>query len=163
TFGAAVHMLGLSLGFTLIMGIVLSLGSMLPLSVLHPEKLSTSAGSVILSGIGLAVTGVILVGYAGILKGRARGSTGPDKVGAPSKKDSLVRGIATAVLSGITSASLNLGFAFSAKITDAARQLGNPGWSAGMASWQLLFWGGFITCGTFCSILLVKNRTWHNF
>jgi L-rhamnose-H+ transport protein len=29
-----------------------------------------------------------------------------------------------------------------------------------LASWQLVFWGGFVTCATFVAILTIKNRTW---
>jgi hypothetical protein len=150
------------MGFTLIMGIVLSLGSLLPLAMLHPEKLGTGAGYVILAGILLAIVGVILVGYAGILKSRALNIKG-QKDARGKVNPAVIKGILIAVLSGITSACLNLGFAFSAKITDAARAIGTPGWVAGMASWLLLFWGGFVTCGVFCSILLFKNGTWKKF
>jgi L-rhamnose-H+ transport protein len=162
TFGVSIHMLGLSMGFTLIMGIVLSVGSLLPLAVLHPERLVTTGGFVILFGIALAILGVVLGGYAGMLKSRAQKSKEQSKTDGPPQKGVVV-GILVSIASGITSACLNLGFAFSSKITDTARKFGAPGWAAGLASWQLLFWGGFITCGIFCSILTVKNRTWRNF
>lgn len=166
SFGAVIHIVGLSLGFTLIMGTNLGIGSLLPLLLLHFETVQTKAGAVILSGIFVSIIGVTLVGYAGYLKGKALDSSKQHHVqGQDSCKEisKIILGIILAVFSGITSACLNLGYAFSAKINETAVSLGNPGWVAGLASWQLLFWGGFIVAGGFCIILMIKNGTWKRF
>ena len=166
TFGASIHMVGLSLGFTLIMGIVLGLGSLLPLAVLHPEKLTTASGYVILLGIAISILGVVLVGYAGYLKSqvlKGREEEAEDQKAKPASR-TIILGIIVSVLSGVTSSCLNLGFAFSQEIPKLAiEQFNVPAWAAGLASWQLVFWGGFITCGIFCAVLMIKNGTWRKY
>ena len=111
TYGVSIHMLGLSMGLTLIMGIVLSLGALLPLAKLHREKLGTTSGVVILSGIALAILGVVMGGYAGMLKSRTHQCNEQGEAKGPRARV-IVLGILVAIASGITSACLNLAFAF---------------------------------------------------
>ena len=160
TYGVAIHLLGLSLGVSLIMGTNVVVGSLLPLAVLHPEKLGTTGGCVILLGIAICVAGVALIGYAAALKGRAAKMTHAEE--DPHQRNMTV-GLAVAVFSGITSAGLNLGFAFSKKIPEIAIELGTPAWASGLASWQLVFWGGFAACGLVTGVLMFRNRTWKNY
>ena len=163
TFGVAIHMVGLSLGMSLIMGTVIGMGSLIPLVALHPEKLVTVGGWVVLLGIALSLLGAALVGYAGMLKDRAlKERVQTDETANPKERWILV-GIVTAVFSGLTSSCLNIGFAFSEDIRDIAVRHGTPAWAAQLASWQLVFWGGFIVCGLVSAVLLTKNRTWGNF
>ncbi len=163
TFGMAIHMLGLSLGMSLIMGTLIAIGSSIPLVWLHPEKLTTLSGWVILLGIALSVLGVALVGVAGMLKERAlreKAQTGE----ASNAGDGRIKlGIVIALFSGVASSGLNLGFAFSEEIPKIAVSHGAPTWAATLASWQLIFWSGFVVCGSLSVFLMIKNRTWGNF
>ena len=165
TFGYAISMVGLSLGFSIIMSINVAVGSLLPLIFQHPEELGTASGNVIILGIIGAVIGMILVGYAGILKERALTAKeqGQQQSDAPKRRMNL--GLVIGIISGVMSACLNLGFSYAAQITEIAKepQYGNPPWAAGLVSWMLLFWGGFATAGGFAIILLFKNRTWKKF
>ena len=57
TFGMGISAIGLSLGFSIIMGLAIGVGSFLPLAVLYPEVLSTNAGYVSIAGIVVCVMG----------------------------------------------------------------------------------------------------------
>ena len=163
TYGAVVHMVGLSLGISLIMGTILAVGSLIPLAVLHTQKLATLAGLVILLGVAVSLVGVAMVGYAGMLKSRALEEQGQSEQTPGRQRASMTVAILVAILSGITSSGLNLGFAFSSEIPQIAAEHGAPVWVAQLASWQLVLWGGFVTCGAFSTVLLIRNRTWKNF
>ena len=165
TFGIAIHLAGLSLGFTLIVGIMLAVGSLLPLIVLHPETLSTTAGVVIIAGIVCSVWGVLLVGYAGFLKDKALKAQPASENGPDTKTGKIAWAVFASIVSGVTSACLNLGYAFSGRISEiaAAPPFDNPPWAAGLASWQLLFWGGFLSAGGFAAVLITRNRHWKAF
>ena len=161
TYGAAIHLVGLSLGISVIMGTVLSVGSLLPLATLHPEKIPTRGGCMTLAGIVTALVGSILAGRAAALKERER--TQPESPGLARGTRSWIWGLCLAALSGLTSCCLNFGFAFSTRISDLAAEMGTPAWAAGMAIWLLVFLGGFVVCGAFSAAMLTRNRTWSRF
>lgn len=165
TFGIGISAIGLSLGFSIIMGLAIGVGSLLPLLVLHREVLATPAGYVSIAGIAVSIVGVGLCGYAGVLKERCRTANNDSRDSEMVGRSRMGTGIAICVLSGVLSACMNLGFAFAQQITDLARapQYGNSAWSAGLVSWILIFLGGFCLCGPFCVGLMFKNSTWNKF
>ena len=163
TFGIAIPMVGLSLGVSLIVGTVMAIGSLIPLATLHPEKFATVGGWVVVLGIAVSVLGVALVGYAGMLKDRAlKERVQTDKKSNPGD-GRIMLGIGIAVFSGVTSSCLNLGFAFSERIPEIAVSHGASVWASSLASWQLIFWSGFVVCGSVALFLMIKNHTWGNF
>jgi len=162
TFGIGVSAIGLSIGFSIIMGLAIGVGSLLPLIVLYPEVLNTPAGNITIAAIAICILGVAICGYAGVLKERSIAANNTSDVSKKPEEKKAIKAIVICVISGLFSACLNLGFAFAQDITDLAtmERFGNPGWCAGLVTWILVFAGGFTACGIYCVILLFKNSTW---
>lgn len=165
TFGIGISAIGLSLGFSIIMGVAIGVGSLLPLAILHGEILATPAGYASMAGVAVSILGVGLCGYAGILKERHWAANNDSRASSAIGGYRIGTGIAVCLLSGVLSACMNLGFAFAQQIADIARapEHGNPAWSAGLVSWILIFAGSFFVCGPVCITMMLKNSTWKNF
>jgi L-rhamnose-H+ transport protein len=152
TFGLGVDMLGLALGFTVIIGLAASAGTLIPLIVLRPEKLVEREGLLTVLGLTLVIAGISLCSWAGKLRWE-----GPDANSAPRK--SYATGLAVCIVSGLLSSCGNLGFTFGSEVVMRAIQEGAPETVAGNALWAL------ITIPLFCCNLVYtiwlfsKHRT----
>src|SRR6201996_584270 len=67
-FGISVMRLGMSLAFTIIVGLGTVFGTLIPLIMLHREILFSSNSRLLLAGSALMVIGVVLSGIAGSLR-----------------------------------------------------------------------------------------------
>src|SRR6202162_6622058 len=59
-FGLGMDRLGMALGYPIIMGLIASLGALIPLLVFFPETLLTSKGLALLLGTGVVILGVAM-------------------------------------------------------------------------------------------------------
>jgi len=64
-FGLATTLVGTGITFSICMGISSTLGSLLPLLLQHPDEVKKRAGIFDFIGVGIAVVGIGLVGWAG--------------------------------------------------------------------------------------------------
>jgi L-rhamnose-H+ transport protein len=71
-FGQGVSSLGIAMGNTLVLALSASVGSLLPIVVLEPGRLFRSQGKAIILGTVIAMAGIILCGYAGLLRERSQ-------------------------------------------------------------------------------------------
>src|SRR5207249_5636475 len=69
-FGLGVARVGMALGYAGVLGITASFGSVLPLVVLHPDRLLTKPGIALLAGTALVMVGLALLAVAGRRRGR---------------------------------------------------------------------------------------------
>ncbi len=152
TFGLGLHLLGFSLGYTIIMGIIAVAGSLVPMCVHNPQMIFSRPGLVILAAMAAAILGVFFCGQAGQIRqgsGSARGS-------------SFRVGLVVCIASGILSAMLNLAFDFGAPIAQIARDhLGETASSfqVNNAIWFLALPGGFVPYLVYCGALFVRRGT----
>lgn len=102
-------MMGVSLGFAIMMGLIIAVGSSLPL-LRHWDGLSPQTHIAALAGIALCLAGVALCGRAGVLR---------DQGGTQAQARQLGLGLTVCVLSGVLSACANLGFEFAAPAAQA--------------------------------------------
>lgn len=136
-FGIGIKMVGNSLGFALILGLAATLGSIIPLVVLHPHEVGSKAGLLNFIGLSLAVVALVATAVAGIRKERDMkaakeiliverseaantGLEGPETERGSDNRGSFTMGIVICVLSGVFSACLNLATSFGHGIADAA-------------------------------------------
>lgn len=160
SFGIGVSMIGLSLGYAIIMGLASFLGALIPL--FRSGLALTDSGWVVIAGVLVCVVGVALSGYAGILRERSQAAAGDSSGEAPKRQ--MTRGIIVCLLAGAFSSCVNLGVDHGVSIQKMAEEkFGNPPWIASLAFWIPIFWGGFLAAGSFAVILLFKNSTWRNF
>jgi len=147
-FGLGMARLGLALGYPIIMGLIASLGALIPLLMFFPETLLTVKGALIAAGTVVVVIGIVVCSKAASQKNAATaGSAGH-----------LGHGILIAVAAGVLSCLPNIGMTFGAGVVKAAQDYGAPASMAGNAVWALFFTAGFILNAVYCLYLLFRNR-----
>ncbi|HMD97718.1 MAG TPA: L-rhamnose/proton symporter RhaT [Terriglobia bacterium] len=154
-FGLGISRVGMALGFAIILGLTSSLGSLLPLIVLQPERLFTRQGYALLGGLALALLGTALCSIAGHRREREL-STGTRRAGGSG----FWVGVLICILSGIFSPMLNFSFVFGKPIQDLALATGARPAMASNPIWALALSAGFLANAGYCVVLLRRNRTW---
>lgn len=153
--GLAVEGIGMALAFSMILGISAALGSLVPLVRLHPEAIFHKNGLTLLLGVALTLVGV---GIAAVAGRRREHALHADATAGPAKL-SAAKGLLFASISGIGSAIMNIGFAFTESLPRTAQSLGvRQMWSPNTI-WFPLMLAGCIPNLVFCIYLMRKNRT----
>lgn len=151
-FGLGMDRLGMALGYPIIMGLIASLGALIPLLVFFPQTLLTTKGLVLLAGTALVIFGILLCSVGG-----SRRAPAGAKSTSPSSAFSV--GLAIAILAGILSCLPNVGVALGGSVTAAAESLGVSSASSGNTVWALLFTLGFAVNLAYCLYLMVTKKT----
>jgi L-rhamnose-H+ transport protein len=156
TFGYSISMVGLSVGYAVIMGINTAVGSILPFIAQWQGSIFQPSSIYVVLGIAGCVVGVAICGVAGHMRAQnavTTQSTGEaglaaQESGAADKK--MARGLMFCMISGVLSACANLGFAFTSEVGAAARHCygsggSNYGREPGETIWvmvqlTILFW-----------------------
>jgi L-rhamnose-H+ transport protein len=152
-FGLGTEKLGMALGYPIIMGLIASLGTLIPLLIFYPETLLTSKGLVLLVGTAGVMLGIVLCSIAG-----SRRKPSEDK-SKSTQSNAFSTGLIVAVLAGTLSCLPNVGMAFAKSLTHAAEQLGVSHASSGNTVWALLFTMGCIANLAYCVYLMISNKT----
>jgi L-rhamnose-H+ transport protein len=159
-FGISVVRLGMSLAFTLIVGLGTIFGTLIPLVTLHRGELFTRNSGLLTAGCGIMCVGIVFSGVAGKLREQGR-LAGQGHKSVHSGMDGSYRaGMAIAVLSGVLSSMLNLSLAFGGPIAQAAQNVGAEASTLSFAVWPVALAGGFIPNFAYAAWLLRRNRTW---
>src|ERR1700732_2523999 len=132
-FGLGMERLGMALGYPIIMGLIASLGALIPLLVFFPQSLFTSKGLFLLAGTAIVIGGIAVCSAAG--SRRTASATKSDAVSS----NALTVGLVIAALAGILSCLPNVGMAFAKNVTDVAETMGVSQASSGNTVWALLF------------------------
>jgi len=156
TFGLGLHMVGLSLGYTITIGVIAVTGSLIPMLVHNPASLLTAGGAVIILAMLVTVGGVALCGTAGMIRDKSLRQNQQGQCRRPQFK----LGFLVCLLSGVLSAMLNLAFDSGAPIAEVAKtHLGQlaTAFRANNAIWLLTLSGGFIPNFLYCGYLLLNK------
>ncbi|MGB6385898.1 MAG: L-rhamnose/proton symporter RhaT [Terriglobales bacterium] len=156
-FGLGMARLGMALGYPIIMGLIASLGALIPLLVLFPQTLFTTKGLVLLAGTAIVIVGIVVCSVAG--SRRTPSTTESNAV--PST--ALTAGLVIAVLAGILSCLPNVGMAFAKNVTGAAETLGISHASSGNTVWALLFTLGSVANLAYCLTLIFSKNTFRQY
>ena len=154
-FGEAVAMVGVALTFAIVGGLAASIGSLIPLILLRPDRLMTPSGMIIILGVLMTVTGVAILGVAGRRREK--------RMSQKAASGSVLLGISLCVASGVFGAMLNFSFAFGASIADEAVRRGTAPSNGSYAGWAIALLGGLVSNGGYAILKLVRNRTWRQF
>jgi len=152
-FGLGIHMLGMALGFTIILGLTAALGSLIPLILLSPQALFTAHGASVLTGLAIVVCGINVCAKAGAMKHASSAGEGTR----------FRAGLLICIGSGIFSSMLNLALAFGAPIAKAAVQAGATPSAAQNAIWALAVGAGSLANIGYTLRLLFRNKSWGRF
>lgn len=154
-WGKAINHIGLSLGFSLFIGTVILIGSLLPFLVDGVPP--SNAFFTILGGIAVVLLGVIANGKAGLLRER-------DEAAAEDKKGSMVTGILIAVVGGL----LATGFSYAnavgrPSLHEATQAAGNAEWVTAVAVMFPIFISGGVVMAAYFGWQLSQKKAWGAF
>lgn len=154
-FGLGIRRVGMALTFAIVLGITASLGSLLPLIVLHPDQPFTRQGYSLLAGLVIVILGIVLCSVAGYRREREFSRQSAQIGGA-----GFWLGLVVCIFSGIFSAMLNFSFVFGKHLQQTTLAVGAKPAMAANLLWALALSAGFLANAGYCVYLLRKNRTW---
>ena len=160
TFGLAIRYMGIALGQSLIFGLVAALGTLIPPMVAGENLLATRSGIQTIVGVSIALAGIAIVAYVGILKNR---NLTEEERKEAVKEFALQKGILIAILSSVMSSCFAYGFASGKPIEAVMAQYGtNPFFVSNLTLIFLLF-GAFISNAVYCIAMNIKNGTYRDY
>lgn len=162
-FGLGIAAVGMGLGFAIILGLTASIGSLLPLVVLDPERLFTHQGYSLMTGMALVIAGIVLCAIAGSRRESEKAASiakSGGEFGAQAGRSRFLIGLLICTLSGIFSPMLNFSFVFGKNIQELTLKSGATPAMASNLVWCVALSAGFLANGGYCVYLLQKNRTW---
>ncbi|RZK41011.1 MAG: L-rhamnose/proton symporter RhaT [Pedobacter sp.] len=182
TYGLGVRYLGVSLGSSIILGLCMVLGSVLPsiyFDVFPKEEkdtftmfFSTDWGRMVFAGLMVCVLGIIICGKAGMMKEKELKSEGTDPHGAEVKTEfKFGLGLFVGIVSGVLSACFNFGIEAGKPMADVANEawkLANPTETGNFlfqnnVTYIVVLWGGLTTNFIWCMILNARNKTFGDY
>ena len=176
TFGLSMRYLGMSLGFSIALGLTLVFGSLLPSAfisvapgVFEPlfpgtpgfgTLVSSSSGLVTLLGVLVCLFGIGLTGKAGMMKD---GELSADQKQEGVKDFDFKKGIFVAIFSGLMSAAFAMGVAAGKPLAEITAAHGANSLFLNNPSFILIMFGGFLVNAFWTIYLMIKNKTANNF
>ncbi len=181
TYGLGVRYLGVSLGSSIILGLTMVLGALIP-SVYYnffPKEgkdtfgmlISSRWGLTVLAGLLICVAGIILCGKAGTMKEKELKSAGADPHGNEVKTEyKFGLGLFVAIISGVLSACFNYAIEAGksmANIANEAWKATHPGQGEFLfqnnVTYIVILWGGLTTNFIWCMFLNARNKTFGDY
>jgi len=159
-FGTGLDYLGLALGYSLMMGLIISIGSLLPLITEHRESILELNGLAIIAGVVVIIVGVILNAWSAVMKEKdLADSATEDK---PLEKKSLIKGVIICAVAGVTAPMLNYALIYGNKkgLSEAAKSLGAGETLASLSIWPIALFAGFVVNIIYCIWMVNKNKVW---
>lgn len=161
-FGLGLYLLGQSIAYTVMMGMIAVIGAMVPMWASNAESLGTPGGLSIIAAMAVMVLGVALCGVAGKLRDAQQSAAFVES----SHRPSFLAAFLICLGGGVFSSMFNLAFHYGAPIATAtALQLGESSatFRANSPIWALAMLGGFVPNALYCVYLLTRNGTWGRF
>jgi L-rhamnose-H+ transport protein len=162
TFGLSLRYLGVALGYALSLGLMMAIGTVVPpiLDGRLAKMFEGAGGILLLSGIAVSLVGIVISGYAGMLKNKQLEAL---KLAAVNKDFHLGKGLIAALFVGITGSSMALGIEQGGFITKSIIANGTNPLFADSALFLLLYSGSFVTTLIWCLYQSKKGGSLSNF
>lgn len=155
-FGKSVPYIGISLTYGIVMGICSAAGSLIPFFTMD-DFWKLPSFPYIICGVLLMLVGVAITAYAGVKKDQLNHTE------STNNKMNFKLGLFIAVLSGLLSAFLAIGFDKGKAIGILAENAGSIPRNSSLAIWVVVLWGGFLINAGYALFQLYLNDTWNNF
>jgi L-rhamnose-H+ transport protein len=181
TYGLGVRYLGVSLGSSIILGLCMVFGSLIP-SVyynFYPREgkdtismlLTTNWGLTVMAGLLVCVLGIIICGKAGTMKERQLSAVRTaDPKGETKTEYKFALGMFVSIVSGVLSACFNFGLEAGKPMAELANQLwknANPNDGEFLyqnnVTYVVVLWGGLTTNFIWCMILNARNKSFGDY
>ncbi|MFL9484045.1 L-rhamnose/proton symporter RhaT [Chitinophagaceae bacterium LWZ2-11] len=178
TYGLGVRYLGVSLGSSIILGLCMVGGALMPALYyqFNPTQgkdsigllTNTHWGLTILSGLAVCIIGIIICGKAGVRKEK---EIPTEKATQNNKEYKFGLGLTVGIISGILSACFNFGIEAGKPMADVANTLwkaANPSEPGNFlfqnnVTYVVILWGGLTTNFIWCIILNARNKTFGDY
>lgn len=178
TYGLGVRYLGVSLGSSIILGLCMVFGALIP-SVyyqLHPSEgkdtigmlINTNWGQTILIGLLICILGIIICGRAGMQKEKEL--SGQFSRDASNNEYKFGIGLLVSIVSGVLSACFNFGLEAGkpmAMVAQGLWQAAHPGEGEFLfrnnVVYVVVLWGGLTTNLIWCLMLNSRNKTFGDY
>ena len=159
-FGKSVPFIGISLTYGIVMGVCAAAGGLIPLFTASDAEYQSMVPALpyILGGVAIMLAGVAITAYAGIQKDKLQSGNESSE-----EKVNFKTGLIIAILSGLLSAFLAIGFTKGSAIGEIAQNAGAISRNSSLAIWVVVLWGGFAINAGYAIFLLFKNKTWSSF
>ena len=181
TYGLGVRYLGVSLGSSIILGLCMVFGALIP-SIYYDfspvegkdtfsAMASSDWGLIVLAGLVVCVLGIIICGKAGMMKEKQLKAAGADPHGMEVRTEyKFALGMFVSIISGVLSACFNFGL----EAGQAMGLVANENWKAvhpgegeflfrNNVIYVVLLWGGLTTNFICCMILNARNKTFGDY
>ncbi|MCX8956030.1 L-rhamnose/proton symporter RhaT [Erwinia psidii] len=150
-YGLTMRYLGMSMGIGIAIGITLVVGTLMTplLQGRFAELFSSEGGRLTLVGVLVAVAGVAIVSWAGVLKERA--------MGIAVEEFNLKKGLLLAIMCGVFSAGMSFAMNAAKPLHQAATALGIDPLYTALPSYVVIMGGGAVVNLGFCLIRLATR------
>ncbi len=156
-WGKAINHIGVSLGFSLFIGTIILVGSLLPFFIVGLPQ--TNVLITILAGIVIILIGIIANGRAGILRQKEENT---DKQNNP--KGSMAMGIMIAVVGGLLATGFNVANEIGKDaIEKAIIQTSNESWLTSVTSMFVVYVSGGCFVIPFFIVQISRKKMWSSF
>jgi L-rhamnose-H+ transport protein len=182
TYGLGVRYLGVALGSSIILGLCMVFGSLIPSIYydFYPKEgkdtfgmmVSSDWGMIVLAGLIICIIAIIVCGKAGVMKEKQLNlANASDPHGIKMKTEyKFGLGLFVSIISGVLSACFNFGLEAGKPMSDvanAAWKAANPGPGEFLYGnnviYIVLLWGGLTTNFIWCMILNARNKTFGDY
>jgi L-rhamnose-H+ transport protein len=178
TYGLGVRYLGVSLGSSIILGLCMVFGALIPsiFYQLNPAEgkdtisllTGTQWGMTVLAGLAICIAGIILCGKAGTRKEKELVATGDVTNNNTEYKFGI--GLLVSIISGVLSACFNFGLEAGkpmAIVANEAWKAAHPGEGEFLfrnnVIYVVVLWGGLTTNLIWCLVLNARNKTFKDY
>jgi len=182
TYGLGVRYLGVSLGSSIILGLCMVFGSLIP-SVYYdvfPKEgkdtfsmlIGSNWGLIVLAGLIVCIVGIIFCGKAGMMKERQLSDGAMNDLQGLKMKTEYKFGLGlfVSIVSGVLSACFNFGLESGKPMAMVANEVwtnAHPGKGEFLfrnnVIYVVLLWGGLTTNFIWCMILNARNKTFGDY
>jgi L-rhamnose-H+ transport protein len=153
-FGLGMAKLGMTVGYPIIMGLIMSLGAIFSLLLKNPAGVVSTPGLLLLAGMAVTIGGIVVCSQAAAAK-----DAQPRAKTVPSVSSGLGAGLVIAVLAGVFSCLPPVGMSHAESLKAAAEAQGASQAMAGNAAWALFFTAGFVLNFGYCLFLMIRHGT----
>lgn len=152
SFGLSLKYLGLSLGFSVSLGLMMVFGTITPalLDGRLMELLSSDKGAYLICGLIIAVIGVAISAYAGYIKEKSEGTDNSDF--------NFSKGIAAALFVGVAGSAHGLGIEQGGAVAEGLAKIGIDPLFQSVPILIVIFGGSFLSTLVWCVYVSLRNR-----
>jgi L-rhamnose-H+ transport protein len=157
-FGLAIDMIGVTLSFSIVLGLSAAVGSIVPFVQIAFRRGFVSADLLFAGALTFVLFGVFFCAWAGSIRDRSE-----PKTASLNTRSNFRRGLICAVCSGLGAAAMNIGISLGAPIDLLAKAHGAKPALSNTAVWLPLLEAGAIPNLIYCGILLRRNTSYSRF